>query len=141
MPDQLVSDVDRTVLHTIEANETLEDDEEIGLPSHTGDQTVIGPKWIGNIRCFWHNKDGEPRITIGPNWGFTIGLGFLVSGALYVSITGLIGMIKAQAAWYYILGGVTSITLGLAAFFACLLGDPGIPAEIYYQRARPLARP
>ena len=134
MHDQRVSDVDRTI-------QTIEDDEEVALPENCGEDTIIGPKWIGNVRCFWHDKEGKPRLTIGPNWGFTIGLGLLVSGALYVSVTAMIGMYKAGAEWYYQLGGAAIVVFGLSAFFRTFLGDPGIPAEIYRDRARPMARP
>jgi len=68
------------------------DDLETAFPDRGDRNKIVAPKWIGNIRCYWHDKYGVPRITVGPNWGFTICLGFLVTGALYSSATALYGM-------------------------------------------------
>ena len=27
---------------------------------------------VGNIRCYWHDSNGIPRITIGPDWKWSI---------------------------------------------------------------------
>jgi hypothetical protein len=120
---------------------TLGDDQELALPDRGDNKTIIGPKWIGNIRCFWPDADGKPRLTIGPNWGFTIILLAIVGGTLYTSTNALIGMWKKRAAWYFIVLGFTFIVLGIFAFLKTLLGDPGIPKEIYYRMARPFAKP
>lgn len=68
-----------------------------------------------------------PRLTIGPNWGFTIVLGVMVGAILYLSTTSLYRMIAIGAEWYYIVIGLGMIFFGLWAFAATLLGDPGIP--------------
>ena len=122
-------------------NTTSDDDEELGvaLPSAKNRNKIVPPDWIGNIRCYWHDKAGVPRITIGPNWGFTIVLGFLVSGATYTSVKAMIEMIKLQAAWYYLVTGAFIIVFGLWCFFRTFLGDPGIPPAVYKMKARPFA--
>ena len=102
---------------------------------------IVPPKWIGNIRCFWHNKEGIPRITIGPNWGFTIFLACLVCCVFYVSCSGMANLYKNDASWYYLVIGLLVIVLGLASFFMTLFGDPGIPMEVYKMYARPYAMP
>ncbi len=99
----------------------------MALPDNGDNKTIIGPKWIGNVRCFWPDANGKPRITIGPNWGFTFVLLAIVGGVLYTSTTALIGMIKKEAHWSLILLGFSFIILGLFAFLKTLLGDPGIP--------------
>ena len=113
-----------------------EDDLESTQPSRKRNQ-IVGPVWIGNIRCFLPNRNGRPLITIGPNWGFTIFLCCLVCGSLYTSISGLDGMIEHNAPWPYIVLGTLVIAGGLLTFFKTLLGDPGIPAEVYIKKARP----
>ena len=87
-----------------------------------------------------HNSQGRPFITIGPNWGFTIFLGALVGGCLYVSVNALKHMWSKGADWYWIAIGLAIVFIGLWAFFRTFLGDPGIPAEVYRQRARPYAK-
>ena len=130
----MVGDADQTA-------ETIPDDDDgLPLPMDDSSTEIRGPKWIGNIRCFWHDTKGRPRLTIGPNWGFTIVLAIMVAGILHVSISGMIGLVKNDAAWYYQLVGVLIIFFGLAMFFMTLLGDPGIPDEIYHMRARPYAQ-
>lgn len=126
----IVQDTDQTM-------NTLPDDEEIAIPENFDLEMVYHPKWIGNVRCFWHNAKGVPRLTIGPNWGFTFVLGAMVSAVLYLSTTGMYKMIKMGAATHYLVIGFCLIAFGLWAFFATLLGDPGIPAEIYEARAHP----
>ena len=81
-----------------------------------------------------------PRITIGPNWHFTIALAVLVCGSLFVSLNGLYSLYSMNASWIYLLLGVLVILSGLFFFFMCLFGDPGIPAEVYRLKARPYAR-
>lgn len=53
------------------------------------------------MRCFFHDVNGVPRVTIGPNWGFTIVLSLLVSLVLYISLNGMVNLNKIHAAWYY----------------------------------------
>lgn len=122
-------------------NITTEDDEELALSFKEQNETaIVPPQWIGNIRCYWHDSKGVPRITIGPNWHFTICLALLVLGSLLVSLQGLQKLYELDASWYYILGGVVVILSGLSFFFLCLLSDPGIPDEVYRIKARPYAR-
>jgi len=45
-----------------------------------------------------------------------------------------------KASWYYIVIGAIVMLSGLSSFFLCLLGDPGIPEEVYKIKARPYAR-
>mmetsp|Transcript_15186 Transcript_15186/g.19232 ORF Transcript_15186/g.19232 Transcript_15186/m.19232 type:complete len:223 (-) Transcript_15186:82-750(-) len=117
-----------------------DDDLEQSLSNTDHSNEVIGPDWIGNIRCFWPDKNGRPRITIGPNWGFTIFLGALVSGCLYISVIALISMGEKGAAWYWMLIGSLIIIFGVGSFFMTFLGDPGIPEEVYQSYARPYAK-
>lgn len=104
-------------------------------------EIIVAPKWIGNIRCFWPNKNGIPRITIGPNWGFTIVLGVLVCGTFYITTSGLINMYKRNAAWHWLIIGAFLIISGISSFFLTLLGDPGIPPKVYWYHARPHIEP
>ena len=122
--------------------QTTEDDEDLSPFEAEGETetAVVPPEWIGNIRCFWPDDKGRPRITIGPNWYFTIALGILVLGSLWVSLNGMLSMYEKDASWVYLLGGAVVICSGLFFFFKCLLGDPGIPEEIYKKKARPYAR-
>ena len=46
-------------------------------------------------------------------------------------------MIKSDAEWYWIFGGILSVLFGLLSFFLTFLGDPGIPQEIYHMKAHP----
>ena len=119
-----------------------DEDEEIQRPSTRPSNTktndaIVNPKWIGNVRCFLHDSNGKPRATIGPNWGFTIVLFCLVGGILHICIKGMINLVYCEAAWYWLAIGATSITGGLIAFTLTLLGDPGIPAEVYENHAKP----
>lgn len=50
-------------------------------------------------------------------------------------------MWKKQASWYFLAFGFSFIVIGLFAFLRTLLGDPGIPKEIYDAQARPFAQP
>lgn len=109
----------------------------MALPEGANNQTIVPPKYIGNVRCFWHNEEGIPRITIGPNWCFSILLFLIVGCVLYTSTVSLANMIKRGAAWYWILLGIFLIIFGLFCFFKTLLGDPGIPKEVYEHYARP----
>ena len=70
----------------------LDDDMERSMSNPYNNGAVLKPKWIGNVRCFLHDANGRPRITVGPNWGFTIFLSALVGGSLYVSISALMRM-------------------------------------------------
>ena len=121
-------------------NVTTEDDEDLSPFEAQTETTIVPPEWIGNIRCFWPDDKGRPRITIGPNWYFTICLGFLVCATLWISLNGMVGLYEKEASWVYLLGGALVICSGLFFFFACLLGDPGIPEEVYKLKARPYAR-
>lgn len=129
----LVNDTDQTI-NTMHDGM---DDEEIAIHENEAKDILFAPAWIGNIRCYWHNAEGVPRLTIGPNWMFTFLLGAIVLAVLYLSTTSLYKMIVMGAEWYFIIIGFSLIVFGLWAFFATLLGDPGIPAEIYEARAHP----
>ena len=117
----------------------LEDDMERSMNNPYNDGAVLRPKWIGNVRCFLHDANGRPRITIGPNWGFTIFLSLLVGGSLYVSIGALIHMGKRGADWYWMAIGAVIIVIGMWSFLRTFLGNPGIPEEVYRMRAKPSA--
>ena len=52
----------------------------------SGGIAIVKTKWIGNIRCFMHRADGRPRVTIGPNWGFSCALVILVTGITWVCV-------------------------------------------------------
>jgi hypothetical protein len=39
--------------------------ESIGGESYAVDKNTI---MVGNVRCYWLNSIGVPRITIGPTW-------------------------------------------------------------------------
>ena len=41
------------------------------------------PAKLGNFYCFWYNEKNEPRITLGPDWLFS-----LIEVALVNSISG-----------------------------------------------------
>ena len=98
---------------------------------------VIKTKWIGNIRCFLHRADGRPRVTIGPNWGFSSVLISLVIGITWVCLKGWFNLYSHNAAWYWLVIGALTITIGLYCVLRTLLGDPGIPEEIYRLHAEP----
>lgn len=51
-----------------------------------------------------------------------------------------INMAKRGASWPYLLLGGLIIFIGIGSFFATLLGDPGIPKEVYRNMARPNER-
>ena len=108
--------------------------------ANTNRGPVRKSKWIGNIRCYFHDAHGKPRVTIGPNWGFSIGLIGLVAGILYICLKGLINIYNRNAAWYWLLIGTILILFGLACVLRTLLGDPGIPTEIYRLHAEPELR-
>jgi len=74
-----------------------EEDEELAFPGNLVQNEVVFPKWIGNVRCWWHNKDGVPRVTIGPNWGFTFFLGGIVCAVLWLSFGALKKMFEDGA--------------------------------------------
>ena len=80
-----------------------------------------------------------PRITIGPSWPFTFALVLIVGGILYISIQGMIRLHQLKAAWYFTAIGIAIVLFGLTCFFMTLLGDPGIPKEVYNRKARPNA--
>jgi len=44
---------------------------------------------IGNVRCYWLNEMGVPRITIGPTWMFAVPLFIAVLFLLYCFLSGL----------------------------------------------------
>ena len=106
-PDQVlaVSDSDRTLStsedHDEATQDICDDEERRSFRKKTVSDKIVPPKWIGNIRCFWHNAEGIPRITIGPNWGFTIFLFGLVCCVFYVSCSGMVNLYKGNASWYY----------------------------------------
>ena len=81
-----------------------------------------------------------PRITIGPNWGFTIVLSLLIFATLFISLSGMYNLYALGANWIYLVIGAFVIVFGLSCFFMCLLGDPGIPDEVYKLKAHPYAR-
>ena len=63
--NRAINDTDQS---TNSINVTTEDDEELALGFQAeNESTIVAPQWIGNIRCFWPNDKGVPRITIGPN--------------------------------------------------------------------------
>lgn len=125
------------IVQDTDAMHTLPDDEEIAIPENEDIEMIYNPKWIGNVRCYWHNDKGVPRLTIGPNWGFTCLLVAMVSAVFYLSASAQYKMIKMDAEWYYLLIGFCLIGFGLWAFLSTLLGDPGIPPEVYDARAHP----
>ena len=146
-PDQVLAanDSDRTLTTTASDDHDEaadgDDEERRAFRNAKGNSDkIVPPKWIGNIRCFWHNEEGIPRITIGPNWGFTIFLLGLVCVVFYVSCSGMVNLYKASAPWYYQVIGLLVIVLGLSSFFLTLFSDPGIPREVYKMYARPYAK-
>ena len=144
-PDQVFASAnDSTTLstsedHDLDTQDICDDEERRAFRKQQNRDRIVPPKWIGNIRCFWHNKEGIPRITIGPNWGFTIFLFGLVCCVFYVSCSGMVNLYKNHASWYYQVIGLFVIVSGLASFFLTLCGDPGIPLEVYKMYARPYA--
>ena len=101
---------------------------------------IYKTKWIGNIRCFLHGADGRPRVTIGPNWGFSCALVALATGVTWLCLKGMVNLYNRHAAWYWLVIGATTIVMGLACVLRTLLGDPGIPPEVYRLHARPGSR-
>lgn len=119
---------------------TYDDDEEMEQTPPPDSNLIVGPKWIGNIRCFWPDIYGRPRITIGPNWGFTICLASLVAASLHVTLSALINMGQSGVSWPFLFIGSVIILAGIGSFCRTLMGDPGIPNEIYNKRAHPYKR-
>ena len=88
-------------------------------------------RMCGTVHCFWHDSRGVPRITIGPNWDFSIIL-FVYATMLTVGHVYLFRELIRLDAGYYILGiGILLYLIGIYSFLATFLGDPGIPEEIF----------
>lgn len=132
--------IDQVITSLNEDEEEEEDDLELQMNERNRGSVVYKTKWIGNIRCFLHGADGRPRVTIGPNWGFSCALVALATGVTWVCLKGMVNLYNRDAAWYWLVIGATTIVVGVACVLRTLLGDPGIPAEVYRLHARPGSR-
>ena len=135
-----IETIDQVITSLNEDEEEDDKDFELGMNEKNSGSVVYKTKWIGNIRCFLHGADGRPRVTIGPNWGFSCALVVLATGVTWVCLKGMVNLYNRHAAWYWLVIGATTIIVGLACVLRTLLGDPGIPAEVYRLHARPGSR-
>jgi hypothetical protein len=79
------------------------------------------PSLIGHVKCYWYNKDGVPRITIGPTWAFSVPVFMVVCVMLYCYITGL-GALDSSYFIYKIIAAIIIIA-NLYCFFYTLFGN------------------
>ena len=111
------------------------DDEALQGHEDSDNFEIFAPDWIGNVRCFWHDKNGRPRITIGPSWGFSFFLGGIVIAVLWLDISAIVKMFENDSSWAVKLGAFAVMGFGLTSFFMTFLGNPGIPEEVYKYKA------
>jgi hypothetical protein len=82
------------------------------------------PYRLGNYRCFFYNKlTNEPRLVLGPDWGFSLAEMLLINGVCgYFLYT-------ANTDEHMILFNVGMLLLLFQnlAFLATVLGNPGLP--------------
>ena len=84
---------------------------------------------IGNIKCYWYNKEGLPRITIGPTWMFAIPILIAMTIMLYCFGMGLYYMDNMPLIFKFV--SFFLIALNLFTYFKTLFDNPGIPKELF----------
>ena len=117
--------------HDVSTSETFADNEALEIKIQSSDSNTGLLAKVGNVYCFWHRADGVPRITVGPNWKCSAYLFFML--AVFVSIhSGILQeLTKLNGPLWVLLVGYSMLTTGVASFFYTLLGDSGIPEQIF----------
>ncbi len=98
------------------------------------------PKYIGAIRCFYLTQTARyPHLSVGPTWGYTIGLfGFVAFCIAYFVF--ILKMVKnLSPAWHYC--GWATIAIEIILLLTTFLKNPGIPKEIIAKKRHELENP
>ena len=90
---------------------------------------ILEYSMIGNIRCYWKDQAGKPRIYIGPTWAFSLPILLAAGFLLYFLIQILLNVTKVHIAFRIL--GFALIAFDLYNFFYTLLADPGIPTDLF----------
>ena len=90
-------------------------------------------KYAGAIRCYFHNKEGIPRVFIGPDWRTAR---YTMLFDLLLTIEFLFEYIRIYLKPYNFdpkipLLGIIMVVVGNIAFWYTLLSNPGIPVDFW----------
>lgn len=89
-------------------------------------------QWVGEMYCLFLScwKKGRfPICSIGPSWGYTIGLMMFAFMCLTFLIAMLINL-SDKSGWMMKVS-IAMIAINLMALFGGIFGDPGVKAETY----------
>jgi hypothetical protein len=88
-------------------------------------------KRIGNLKCYWHNKEGVPQIFIGPDYLYFSVILFLTVGFCVINIGIMYEMSKMDnrpITPFFITTAL--VLLGLYSVFKTFTANPGIPLPL-----------
>ena len=81
------------------------------------------PRKLGRMFAFWYNGKNEPRIVIGPDFGFSILELFLTNGILGI----ILNSARSQSLWALFYCGLSVLMIHNIAFIATVLCNQGLP--------------
>ena len=81
------------------------------------------PRRLGKMFAFWYNKDNEPRIIVGPDFGFSILEMLLVNGI----VGAVLNFARINEVWTTFLAGLLILIAHDISFAATVMIPPGTP--------------
>lgn len=86
---------------------------------------------IGNLKCYWHDKDGVPQIFIGPEFLYFPVILFLTGGFCVINLGLLYEMSRMDnrpLAPFFIT--ISLLLIGIYSVFKTFIANPGIPLSL-----------
>ena len=83
------------------------------------------PFKLGNLYCFWYNKQGNPRIVIGPDWKFSVLEMILVNGIVGSILHAALAASSMTLFWV----GFGILAYHDLAFLMTIMWNQGLPAR------------